>query len=514
MGGMLDAVASAPPARRETLAGYAVWALAAVVAMVSARDDAGGWNDGSRLATVECLVDYHTLAIDDSIFVKVPPLDPEFKRPFPYRLDDPNAWIEGTKDKILVDGHYYSHRSPLPAVLLAGWYFVWQQITGYTARQHCDQFCYWMNLGSAGFCYVMAVICTFYLGGTLRLSLVRRLALTASLAWASVAIAYVAQVNDHIMLLAVAAAMALNLSRLAAQREVKDAVENSARREASAAPPNPFCLRVALVGGLGGLAYTIDQGAGPPLLLAAGLLVAYRSRWRLGSLAAFAAAALPWIVVHHALNYAIGGTFKPVGSMPEYFDWPGTPFHAQNMTGIWNHPTPVDFVRYALGLLFEPGWGFLWHNLPLLLTLSGFFALWRRRPAEWPELLGFSAWAVTTWLLYAALSVNHSGDCCSVRWFTPLLAAGYYLLAVLLRDDARYNSAFLALTAIGCAQGAYMWVAGPWQEPAAPQFRMLQLAGAAVWIAWLIWATAAGARYGSPESQQVAPQRTRKKARR
>ncbi len=233
MGGMPDAVASAPPPRRESLAGYAVWALAAVVAIVSARDNAGGWNDGSRLATVECLVDYHTLAVDDSIFVKVPPLDPEFKRPFPYRLDDPNAWLEGTKDKILVDGHYYSHRSPLPAVLLAGWYFVWQQITGSTAKEHCDQFCYWMNLGSAGFSYVLAVVCTFYLGGTLRLPLARRLALTASLAWATVAIAYVGQVNDHIMLLAVAAALTLNLAHLAADSE--QSAEESAKHNARAA---------------------------------------------------------------------------------------------------------------------------------------------------------------------------------------------------------------------------------------------------------------------------------------
>ena len=45
------------------------------IALVSARDYAGGWNDGSRLATVESLVDYHTLAIDKSIYVDVPRID-------------------------------------------------------------------------------------------------------------------------------------------------------------------------------------------------------------------------------------------------------------------------------------------------------------------------------------------------------------------------------------------------------------------------------------------------------
>ena len=42
---------------------------AVLVALVSARPYAGSWNDGSRLATVESLVDYHTLAIDRSIFL-------------------------------------------------------------------------------------------------------------------------------------------------------------------------------------------------------------------------------------------------------------------------------------------------------------------------------------------------------------------------------------------------------------------------------------------------------------
>src|SRR5687767_12101081 len=44
---------------------------ASLIALVSARPYAGGWNDGSRLATVESLVDRHTLAIDDSMFVNV-----------------------------------------------------------------------------------------------------------------------------------------------------------------------------------------------------------------------------------------------------------------------------------------------------------------------------------------------------------------------------------------------------------------------------------------------------------
>src|SRR5207302_11450601 len=84
-----------------------VLAISVAIAAASARPYAGGWNDGSRLATVECLVDYHTLAIDHSIFVQVPPPD-DAHTPSPYPLDEPDLRRNGTGDKLLIHGHYYS----------------------------------------------------------------------------------------------------------------------------------------------------------------------------------------------------------------------------------------------------------------------------------------------------------------------------------------------------------------------------------------------------------------------
>ena len=498
------------------MAGYAVLIAAVAVAVVSARDQAGGWNDGSRLATVECLVDHHTLAIDESVFVRVPRIEPDRDEPFPYPMEYPETWIFGTRDKIRVDGHYYSHKSPLPAVLLAGWYAVWRQMTGLTARGRCDEFCYWMTLGSSGVAYVAAVVCVFYLGRLLRLRLADRLAVTASFALATVAVAYVRGVNDHILLLAVAAALLVVLARLA-------------RPEAAADhPPKLPWFNLAAIGALAGLGYTIDSGSGPLLLLATLAVTAYR-RLSLGestdfrgakgdktaspafarrssrdcamSVALVLAAAMPWVVAHHALTYRIGGTLQPLGSVPEFFDWPETPFRRENLTGFWNHTSLVGFAAYAAALVFDPltrfavGYpaadfpvrGFLPHNLPLLLLLPGAATLLRRRPAEWPELLAMFGWAAGTWLLYAALSVNFSGDCCSIRWFVPLLAAGYYALMILMRDDGRYRVGFWLLTAIGLLLGAMMWWQGPWLEPETPYFVPVMLVGLAVWLGWWCW---------------------------
>lgn len=493
---------SPPETQSESLAGYFVWGVAAAIALVSARDYAGGWNDGSRLATVESLVDYHTLAIDKSIYVDVPRIDLNPDRPFPYPPNDPDS-LAGTKDKVLVGGHFYSHKPPIPAVLMAGEYFVWQKLTGLTARERCDDFCYWMTLGSSGVGYVAAVVSTFYLAGLLGLPLVRRLELAGSLALATVALAYVRHVNDHIMLLGVASCLILTLMYVSKALEPKESEADSLM----SSPRMPW-FQIALAGCLAGLGYTIDQATGPALLLAAAAIIAYRSRRRLAALIGFGLAAAPWIVAHHAINYSIGGTLTPIGSIPEYFDWPGTPFDEQNLTGVWNHPSLGAFIGYALGLLFAPAWGFLWHNLPLLLTLPGAVTITRRRLAEWPEAAMLAGWCAATWLLYSALSVNLSGTCLSIRWFVPLLAGGYFGLAVLVRDEPRYHVGFVGLSILGAGLGAVMWSAGPWYEPTSPYFGLLKAAGAASWLAWLVWV--AWPRRQPPLDE---PQRTRAKHR-
>jgi len=432
------------------------WALAAV----SARPYAGGWNDGSRLATVECLVDYHTLSIDRSIFVEVPPTSS------PYLPDEPDLQLHGTGDKLLIQGHYYSDKSPVPALLMTVVYQTWQWCTGATARERPASFCYWMTLTSSGLAYVIAIICIYQLGRTLRLILPLRLALTASFGLATVALPYVQHVNNHILLLAVAAVLFLRLAGLAQQ------TNHSTPRQSGA----------LTLGCLAGLGYTMDLGAGPVLLVCTLAVLTYRCP-RPGAVGAFALAALPWLVLHHVVNYLVGGTFKPANAVPEYFDWPGCAFNAQNMTGSWKHPNVFHFLVYASALLVGKR-GFLGHNLPLFLALPALFVLLRRRRFEWPELMVAGAWSCGTWLLYAATSNNSSGLCCSVRWFVPLLVPCYYALALFLREYGQITRAFLILSAWGGVMAGLMWWQGPWMKHMVPYFWPIQLAA---FVSLVIW---------------------------
>src|SRR6516162_4838323 len=297
---------------RTIFACFAVLIVSACMAFVSARPFAGGWNDGSRLATVECLVDYRTLAIDQSIFVRIPH-DPGS----PYCPND-DMVANGTCDKLLINGRFYSDKSPVPAVLMAGIYALLQFLTGITARCSPAFFCYIMTVSTSGAAYVAAAWCVFQMGRTLLLSPLQSTTLALAFALGTVAPTYAEHVNNHILLLGVTGPVMLLVMKLPGADEERR-----------------HWRLLWFLGALTGLGYTIDLGAGPVMLACTLMFVANRYR-NCKRILAVAAGALPFIFLHHALNYSIGGSWKPANAIPEYFAWEGCPFNSDNLTGAWH----------------------------------------------------------------------------------------------------------------------------------------------------------------------------------
>jgi hypothetical protein len=241
-------------------------------------------------------------------------------------------------------------------------------------------------------------------------------------------------------------------------------------------------MRLAVLGTLAGLGYCLDLGAGPPFFVGLLALVVYRCRSAQAAVV-FVLSAVPWIALHHGINLWIGGTLWPANAVAEYFEWPGSPFHARNLTGFWNHRSFGRFLAYAAELLVGKR-GFIGHNLALCLAIAGPVALWRRRPQEWAEMLWAGLWCVATWALYAISSSNYSGVCCSVRWFVPCLAPGYFLLAVLLRQCPRFRPDFLILSAWGLVLGILMWSKGPWMNRMVPGYWVIEAGALACWLSY------------------------------
>jgi hypothetical protein len=434
-------------------------AIAILIAGVSAMPYAGSWNDGSRLAAIESLVDYHTWAIDDSMFVRGT-ARPDVAKPYP--PGDLALQKSGTQDKMWIRGHFYSDKSPVPNLCLAIVYRGIQLASGLIARDHAHRFCYLITLVSSGLAYVISVYCIDRLGAVCGLRPSTRGLVTLSFALGTIALPYARYLNSHILLLAVCSLVMLLISN-----EQRFSITN-----------------LISIGLLIGIGYTLDVAIGSVLVAGVVALIAARERrWKPVFIAL--GAAFPWFALHHALNYTIAGTFLPANANPEFFRWPGSPFDADTLTGGWHHASVGKFIGYALDLLAGHR-GFFWHNLPVLLVVPGaIWLLWRHIP-EMSHVSFAVAISAFSWLIYSVASNNHAGQCCSVRWFVPLLAPGYYVLVLLLRYDVPVRTELGIITAGSVILGLLMWRQGPWNGYLVPGFWLIVGATCFAWLFYRI----------------------------
>jgi hypothetical protein len=386
----------------------------------------------------------------------------------PYDPGDPLLLRDGTRDKLLIGGHYYSDKPPVVSVLMAGVYRVWQACGGPRFADRPDVVCWFLTFTTSGLAYVLAVLCTYSIGQRVGLDRPLGLLLASGLALSTVALPYTRHVNNHILLLGVSTALMLQL------------VQFRERLEAGQMPWG----RLLFIGTVAGLGYNLDLGLAPPLVGGLFVLIVYRCR-RFAPVLVFVTGAMPWLVAHHLLNYQIGGTLGPANAVPEYLNWPGSPFSEANMTGLWRHGAG-KFAVYSLALLFGKQ-GFIGHNLPLFLILPAVIPLLRREGPARPELLFALAFAVGGWLMYAAFSNNYGGACCSVRWFVPFLAPGFYILAELVRHHPDYRWDCFALCAVGALMGMVMWWGGPFIRHMVPMYWPIQGVGLVSWALVRRW---------------------------
>lgn len=420
------------------------WALAiiaAVLAVAGARPYAGGWNDGSRFAAAESLVDYRQWSIDRSVFVEPWTLPPG--APSPYPASRPGLQQIGTLDRVQIDGRFYSDKTPVPNLLLAGEYAILQALTGVTARTAASRFCYWLTVGTSGISYVAAVIGVLLFTRRVLGPSWQALAVAASFALATCAVVYSRQLNPHIMLLGVTTWIIERLDRQASRT-----VENGGEPGVG-------------LGLLAGAAYAIDAALGPltaVFAMGASTLLRGRIAW------AVVAGALPAIALHHALNYHVGHVLVPVNMVKEYLLWPGSPFTADKMTGALPPRGAVQTAAYALALLVGTR-GFFLYNIPTLLVPLSVMRLRASRAARPERVVAVSSMALVAagWLVYAVGSSTYGGRALSTRWFVPFLAPLYYVIALGLREARQDWMAFGALTMIGAAMAAAAWPGGPWE---------------------------------------------------
>ncbi len=435
---------------KHTLLGAAM-ALALLIAIAAlTKTKPESWNDIARVASIESLVERGTWAIDDS------------------------PWVDETKDKVLLNGHYYSDKMPLMTLLGAGVYAIlhgWGASLAPDCSQAAALCAYrWVTLVLVGI--PVALLVWLFFDWARRWS-PRWVAVlgTLVLALGSMVLPFALVLNHH----APAAASIFASFYLLVQRQptLKTIAARKGLNPSGLILPFPMSSSDAalatrrtergwlvLAGFLAALAVSFDALSG---IVAVSVLAIALVRLRRASLYVALGAVIP-IMLTALLDLQIAGTVVPPYLITNGYNYPGSAFPST----VGGNGTPDDYVAYAFRM-FLGGKGLFAYNPLLLLGLAGAIrvALQRGHPLRIEGL--FTALGFVVLCLYLATNTgNFGGTGYGERWFVvavPMVLAFLFFVPPL--STATWKNAtwvlfipLLALSIYSSLQGAQ----APWQD--------------------------------------------------
>lgn len=397
----------APVSRRATW----VFVVLGVVGILTVLPTVTSWSDASRMATIQSLVDFHTLSIDQSVFHR-------------------------TGDKVFVDGHFYSDKLAVPSLLGAiiylplsalgfklgyGWNLAYYVITLLTVKA------FWLA-GLVAFYRTLAIT---------PLTDRKRIWLTLALGVGSLYFTWSATFNNHSL---AASWVAIGFYFLMRARQG---------------------IRTGRSVFAAGLFFALAGGSDVPILAVfGGFLLYVLTDRRLRPHAALYLLPLPLTALPALwVNYRISGSLVPVQLVTAYFQYPGTPWKPSALTGAGMN-RGAFLAEYAFHCLVGKR-GFLLYN-PLLFLAVPLLLRSSRSSRFVRESRVVCLVTVPIVGYYLLFSNNYGGWSYSIRWFVPLLPLLFFFLHPILAGPSRtlkilFFTAFAAGTAI-----AVIGLVNPW----------------------------------------------------
>ena len=433
----------------------------------------GPWNDRSRMATIDSLVERGTFVIDNSVYV----------------------W---TGDKIYVNGHFYSDKPPVLSFLAAGPYFLMKSV-GLTFQNNEGLVYYLLTLICVG---IPAAITVHFFYKSLKLIGLKesiRSKLTIALGAGTLLLPWGTVFNNHVPATALCFTSFYFLlkSKFQANKKMKKQVAIGIIIGILVpllflyySPPTassqlgfslfilalgviiielwmlvggiavsfvltPRAINIFLAGFLVSLGATIDIITGGVFFV---LFLAYILWIRLkrNSVIIFLiAASLPFLL-HCILNIQITGGIVPAQIVPKYFVYPGSPWSTQNLSGFLSHPDLTSLLTYAFHSTF--GYSGFFSYSPVLLIF--FFALPQIRHKLKKEGVIIALATIILLGFYILKTDNYGGWSYSIRWWVPLIPFLLFFGSLYLQKQKSYKIFYLLL-AISVVISA-IGVINPW----------------------------------------------------
>jgi hypothetical protein len=352
----------------------------AILAIATTHGSAGSWNDESRMATVQSLVESGSFVIDNTAFV-------------------------GTGDKVFIDGHFYSDKPPLLAVLGAAVYLPLYH-AGFTLHQGWSTAYYLITLLTIRLLWLLGTVALFLSLRFTGLSEEKRFLVALALGVGSLYFSWSTVFNSHEFDAALLSIGFYFLLKARFEDQVK--------------------LNIGLAGLCLSIAATADMPDG--IFYALFLLYVLRDpRLRVGTVF-YLLPLLVTLLPTFAMTYSIHHSIMPVQLVRSYFQYPGSPWNVpvEELSGMQVN-SPKFAVSYALLALVGPR-GFLLYNPILWVAVWALVQVVTHRKLFRYEAMVIGAGSGALVLYYLLFTSNYGGASYSIRWFVPTLPLLFFFL--------------------------------------------------------------------------------------
>jgi hypothetical protein len=389
--------------------------LLIILAFATTHTGPQSWNDRSRMATVQSLVEFGTFVIDDTAFIT-------------------------TGDKVFINGHFYSDKPPFPSVLAALIYLPLHHL-GISLRDGQSAAYYLLTLGTVKLFWLLGTVAFFSSLQFTKLNEENRLRASLALSIGSLYFTWSTTFNNHAL---AASFLSIGLYFLLMARHEINVIANIFRSGLF------FCLA-----GISDIPTSIFFATFFIYILVDPRLRAGIAFYMLPALITY----LPTL----AIDYLIQGSILPLQLVRDNFVYQGSPWIEDSPSGLhfYNFTFVVGYAFVAL-----IGWkGFFVYNPFLVIASWGLGRTIRNRAIFYREGICIAS-ASAILVLYILLTTNnYGGDSYSIRWFVPLLPMIFLFLYPFLESEDKkrrkqFRLVFLISAVIACIGAVDPWSHG------------------------------------------------------
>ncbi|NJS12287.1 MAG: hypothetical protein HC789_18885 [Microcoleus sp. CSU_2_2] len=353
-------------------------------------------NDASRLATIESLVDFHTLIIDNSRFV----------------------W---TIDKYLYQGHFYSDKPPILSIY-GSFFYALLKIVGISFSNRYSFTIFLLIILVVGGATAIGMV---YFYKTLKFLEIPENWIDVLLIIAgtgTLLMPYSTVFNNHVVSASLLMAGFYYLLR------VKESIRYSLISG----------LLITLAGSIDVVAFIFVP------FLAVSLL-----NKPLKSKIVFSLACALVLVIYFQLNLYTSGSLRPPSMNPSLWQYPGSAFDRTNLSGLAYHSDFQALLNYAFHMIVGHR-GLISYTPILVFSIFGFVKIFQNKELKYRQeylliLLASSAYV----LMYILRSNNYSGSAYGVRWYANLMFLLCLPLAQIsedIKNSQRLKQAFIIVS--------------------------------------------------------------------